>query len=170
MKNNTLLRVKHIFLAFLTVAVSVSCSKDEDKEPTSDDGIEGTWQLVSFTYDGYFVGLETRTAVTGTAKDINNVRVTFNSDGTVTSNGTSFTLVIAGKEDPDEKLEVPTMMFEETGSWEKDGNTLFITEFLTEERAGIPIAELTATALRLSGSVADNDVIQSVDIRFTRSN
>ena len=170
MKNNTLLRVKHIFLVFLTVAVSVSCSKDEDKEPTSDDGIEGTWQLVSFTYDGYFGGMETRTAVTGTAKDINNVRVTFNSDGTVTGNGASFTLVIAGKEDPDEKFEIPSTMFEETGSWEKDGNTLYITDFLSEDRQGVPIVELNASTLHLSGSLADDEDITSVDVRFTRSN
>ena len=170
MKINTLFRTKYLLLAFLTVAVSVSCSKDDDKEPTTNDNrIEGTWQLVSFTYDGYFEGIETRTAVTGTAKDIDNVKVTFNSNGTVTSNGNSFTLVIAGKEDPDDKLEVPTVLFEEVGSWEKDGNTLYITDFLSEDRQGVPIVELNATTLHLSGSLADED-ITSVDIRFTRTN
>ena len=174
MKNNTLLHVKHIFLAFFMVAASasLSCSKDDDNAPTSDaPGIEGTWQLVSLTYDGYFFVFEERAAVTGTAKDIDNVKVTFNSDGTVTSNGTSFTIVFTSKEKPDEELELPMTMFEETSSWEKDGNTLYITEFLSEDgRQGIPIAELNATTLHLSGSVAgDDDAITSVDIRFTRS-
>lgn len=174
MKNNTLLHAKHIFLAFFIVAVSasLSCSKD-DKEPiTNDSRIEGTWQLVSFTYDGYFEVGETRAPITGTAKDIDNVKVTFNSDGTVTSNGAPFTFVLTGKENPDEKLEFPTEMFEEGGSWEKDGNTLYITDFLSEDgRMGVPIAELNATTLHLSGSVTGSeDAITNVAIRFTRSN
>ena len=174
MKNNTLLHAKHIFLACFMVAVSasLSCSKD-DKGPASDDSkIEGTWQLVSFTYDGYFQAFEKRAAVTGTAADIDNVKVTFNSDGTITGNGASFTIIVTGKEKPDEKLELPTMMFEETGSWEKDGNTLYITEFLSEDsRLGLPISELNATTLHLLGSVTGGeDAITNVDIRFTRSN
>ena len=172
MKHNTLLRAKYIFLALLTVAVSVSCSKDDDKEPASGDGIGGTWQLASFSYDGAFVAENQPIAVTMTAKNINNVRVTFNNDGTVIGNGTSFTLVIAEKANPDQTFDFPTKMFEEEGLWEKDGNMLYVTEFMTAERTGIPIAQLNATTLRLSGSMVDEDTdaIATVDIRFTRSN
>ena len=172
MKNlKTQTRLFLLSLLAMTIGIS-SCKKDE-KAPPADDGIEGTWELVSFTYDGYFEGFETSTPVTGTAKDINNVRVTFNSDGTVTGNGTSFTLVITGKENPDEKLEIPSEMLEEAGVWEKDGDMLYVTSFLENERMGVPITLLNATTLRLSGNVGgdeENEAIQTVDIRFARSN
>ena len=173
MKHNKLLRATYFFLAFLTVAVSVSCSKDKDKEPASNDGIEGTWELVSYTYDGNLYGFDEPVLVTIEGADINNVRVTFNSDGTVTGNGTSFNLIITSKDNPDEPFGFPTTMFEEEGLWEIEGNTLYITEFLTEERTSVPIATLNATTLRLSGNVAvnhENGDEATVDVRFTRSN
>lgn len=173
MKNNTVLsHAKYIFLVLLTLSVGMmACSKDKEKEPAS-KGLEGTWQLSSFSYDGNWVAVDEPIAVTMTAKDINNVRVTFNNDGTVIGNGTSFTLVVAEKANPNAKIEIPSKMFEEKGIWEKDGNMLYVTEFMTSERMGIPITELNGTTLRLSGTMVDEDTdgIATLDIRFTRSN
>ena len=171
MKHAALSKLRLIALAVLTLAIAMACKKKDDNPNPSGD-IVGTWEMTAFSYDGEFLAFDQLIPVTIVAKDFNNVRITFHSNGTVTGNGGTFTSVLTSKDDPSQVLELPSEMFEDAGTWERAGNTLYITEFITsEERTAVPIAELNATTLRLSGNaVAEGGTGTSgtIDVRFTR--
>lgn len=171
MKNSITCNARNILFVALILALGTACKKEKgDKNPSGD--IVGTWELTAFTYDGDFLAFDEVIPVTITARNINNLRVTFHSNGTVTGNGT-FTSVITSKADPSQVLEIPSGMFEDGGAWERAGNTLYVTDLISAERTGIPIAELNATTLRLSGNaVAEGgtSTLGTIDVRFTRRN
>lgn len=171
MKNSAFVHL--FFFTLLALTSLTACDKDEKDPAPTDGNIEGTWELTSLSYEGNFMLTEGAIPVTIEGKNINDVQVTFKNDGTVTSNGKSFTIVMASKLMPDEKLEMPTGIFEEGGTWEKEGDILYITDFLSADRTGIPITELSSSTLRLSGNGIINGAPDSetvFDIRLSRKN
>ncbi|WP_461532226.1 hypothetical protein [Sinomicrobium sp.] len=171
---NTQAKTRLIFLAlFAFTLFTTSCEKDEDDDPVSDD-IVGTWELTDLTFDGYFEGLDELIPTIGSVKDLDSPLITFNSDGTVTGSGGTFTIVYAEKADETQRLEFPGNRFSGSGTWQRDGNTLQFGEGLFEELIddsnSVNITALTTTKLQLGISIQHpgTDKVSTIELTFTR--
>lgn len=167
-----ILKSRITLLTLLALAICMACSKKEDSDPTGGD-LVGTWEFTAFTYDGYFELFDDDdfVPIIGTVKDLDNVRITFNSNGTITGNGGTFTIVFASKADETEKLEF-SGGFEDSGTYQRSGDILTVGAFFGEFTDKLHIAELTATTLRLTAvfQIEGTDSMSNVDFRFTRRN
>lgn len=162
--------MKHFLLTFFALALCVACSKDDDSGSPSSD-IVGTWKPTAFTYDGYWEGIDEIIPVFGQGDGLSVVRVTFNSDGSVSSNGKKFDFFLINKDDETEKMRYQMGLFEDGGTWEKDGNTLSVTDFFGDASDGMTIVELTPTSMHLTASFEQtpgSGQMSSIDIRMTK--
>lgn len=174
MKQVTSWRTSHVFMAVLALAICLACNGKRDN-PNPGGDIVGTWELIAFTYDGYFEAFDEAIPARAKSRELDNVLVTFHSDGTVTGTGARFVVAWISKADNKEMLQFDGELFEDGGTWQRNGNTLAVVDFTDgeEERIDLTITELTASQLHLIANIevlANPDLITRMDMRFARGN
>ncbi len=102
-----------------------SCSKEDKIDP--DDPIVGTWRMDYFYYSAEMDIEEVTGVITGIGRDMDNVLITFNADGTTSHNGRTFiveeTIMLAGHSTTTRRTTQPII---QNGTWEIRGNTLIV--------------------------------------------
>lgn len=124
-------KLKVLFLSLLALTTIVSCSKDDDNDSSTSELIEGIWQL---TKEGETV--KTLEAVENEG-NCGTTTVVFKSDKTFTITNYYF-------------FET-CQQYRGSGTWEKTGNTLKITDE-EGEISQTSIVELTASTLIVDDS------------------
>lgn len=168
-------KLKFMLLFVATIGM-VSCSDDDGGGQTTSGDIVGTWEMSAFSFEGsttYEFDGETHTEdYYGVGKEMNDVLLTFNEDGTVTTNGKTFTVEMTWESEGEEITEeYPTETIINAGTWEKNGNTLILTEpdgNITE----LNIEKLNNTTLHITGDIEESSTgingMMSVDMQFTK--
>ncbi|WP_461532222.1 hypothetical protein [Sinomicrobium sp.] len=157
--------LKKVLIILLITTISMSCGSDDDTINTS-GSIEGTWELTALSYKTQ-VG---PTVASSIGKDIDNVLLNINSDGSTSGNGKTFTVEtsIAGGTGTN-STESELILNE--GEWHRDGNTFTWTG--QGDSRDFTIRQLSATSLHLTGDYGDEmafDLFNSIDLKFARKN
>ena len=168
MKHTLLFR--QAFMVVLMAAIAMGCKKDDpeisDNDNDTSASIEGTWELTALSFT-YKAGPLVTSSV---GKDINDVLLTINGDGTTSGNGKKFAVEtsFAGNS---QTASTESELIVNEGEWEKDGNTFTWTG--QGDSRDFTIRELTSTSLHLTGDYGDEiafNRFNTIDMEFTRKN
>lgn len=147
--------VFYLFALNLFLGLSISCSSDDDNGPATNSGIYGKWYAKEFTMQGHMAGEDGEDDFDFTAVSVNlndDNFVIFNEDGTFTGSNSEiqmeFTYSVNGVPLPPTTQTVSSD-FSEIGTWNKDGNDLYVKADGDEETSRYLITELSANTLKL---------------------
>lgn len=143
-------------LVFGLVATAACSDNDEDTTSVAGDQLVGTWQLTSFHYENPFTAGELSGMISADGKDMENVQITFNANGTTSYSGDTFIVVLTTTlGGHSTKKEIPTQPMVRNGTWKKKGNTL------TVDHPDNPLGPQEIQITKLDGSTLQLSTIYS---------
>ena len=145
---------------FLVLVVMMSCSKDDN---TLTGSLVGTWNIESLDYAGESsssVGGQTLTTINfeGEGKNMNN-QVEFKEDPKeFLSSGSNDATLSMDVDGQTQDVEFEDLEFLISGEWERDGNTLTITNDSTDPQ----IAEITKLTNDEMTMIYKQEIVQDI--------
>lgn len=140
---------KLLFLTILTFSI-LSCSKDDDSKDTNDTSasLVGTWKATDFSYESTTrvegQGTTIEQDATGVAKGLDLV-IKFSESPKTFNVDSNYILEVTFENGGETTIQEYPQNYSGTGTWNKEGNTIFITQNSEETEA--TITELSETTL-----------------------
>lgn len=168
--------MKRFNLLFMLGLFGLICSCGSDDSSSSDEGLVGTWNLLTLDYSGVSSvtgsGISSSSEFAGEASDISTT-LTFNDDNTYVASGSYTITLVTEIMGTAFEQEVVFTDFLGTGTWERDGDIVRTQADGQPEAAPLMIIELDGSSLIFDFETSQTTEMQgfitsfSVDGRYT---
>ena len=178
----TSLQVVYILCLLIVGSMTMGCSNDDDANNSNGD-LLGTWNLLTYDYDGESVTeFQGTSVVTDFVAEAQNIDATieFNSNPNIIMSSGSFDIALVFSVLGQEQTQtIPVDDLGSEGTWSRNGNILSINAELVN--VSVPaeiingvstlvdytIEELTDTRLRLSTTITETFSLSGADVTTT---